>query len=404
MSLGKPDLYLKNTLQDSTAAGTRPTLAGCSIGWGNDSRLEFDPPSTLSAAVLVRPGAPIPNLSPGAPVGLVDPVSGRSLFAGQLATQFVKPDERIKGAQLYTFTAVSPLSDLSNHTVFNMDWTHDEAAPARFNRLAATIARGWTLQGPSGLTWINAGRLKFQSKNWLELVDLFCRSNTYRRHDTSAYVPGAGLVKRMNITAERNKTAGNPPAVIPPTGTWHTGGNKPAAATGMACIPDGLIRRGVEWEKTPDDTITDVKLSTYGSAVVAEDDESTAFEYWMDAYVNNTAMQNAYGFRQTTIETDLSSFNATALEERIPQIVNYWLDADTQWRPTDLEIPDSRKVDTATMLNLLATDSRHMAALYVPAPAGVTLPAKIHSFVMGGKATWDGKKWITELTLGRTID
>lgn len=401
MSLGKPNLYLAGALIAGDKAADVTTLAGLTINWGEESRVDFAGPATMTAEILVRAAA-MPAWSNGTQVGVTDPASGRCLFAGHVSNLVSAADEAVEGAQRITLTATSPLADLANHTVYDFDWAA-AGQSTRFNTLAGSMARGWIMAGYTGLTWIGAGRLKFQEKEWLTLCEWWCRSNIARYHDTSAYVPGSGLVKRLTITAEREKTT----PVVPSPGTagvWWTA-SKPAAATGVACLPANLIARGIEWEKNPEDTITDVKVTTYGAAVVAADDDSKGFTYNMEAAgAVNHAMQDAYGFRQLSLDTDISSGNVTSLNAWLKDnLVPYWLDADTKWRPTAVELPNASLVATEPMLNLLAVDTRHMAILYVPAFPGIN-PAKIHAYVNKGRATWTGKKWTATLTLGRTFD
>lgn len=404
MSLGKPNLYLGGTLIAGGTTGAQAALAGISIKWGDASRIEFAPPATLSGSVLILSGA-MPSWANGTQVGLVDPVSGRCLFAGHISSLSAAYDTSIKSAVRVSFTATSPLADLKNHSLYEFEWTWGDQAH-RFNQLSTSIARGWALTGYNGslFNWITAGRLKFQSKNWLELCELYCRSIRARYHDTSAYVPGSGFVKRLTLTDEREKTAPNPPGAGIIDGEWYTG-SKPTNATGIASLPSQIIDRGIEWEKNPDDTITDLKLSTFGIRGTAADDGSFSTDYWMSAYgYNNQAMQDLYGFRQLSLETDLDTgASASAVAGWIEQLAMYWLDADTKWRPQAITIPNGNKVKTAAMLNLLAVDTRHMACVYVP-PGPDLMPGKIHAYVNAGEASWDGKKWTATLTLGRTFD
>ena len=113
-------------------------------------------------------------------------------------------------------------------------------------------------------------------------------------------------------------------------------------------------------------------------------------------------MQDLYGYRQAEINTSLTGYNGTAFQEMAGvHLADYWLDTRNDWRPTGLQLPDSRKLGTDPLLNLLAVDTRGTAAIDVPNAA--QSPGLIRSFVMAGAAEWTGKKWITDLTLGRTL-
>lgn len=396
MSLGAPNLYIDGNMFGGS--DTRRALAGISFTWGEDSRVDFAGPATMSGEVSVAGTMPA-YITGGAAIGLVDPASGRCLFAGHIATLTASPDPVWQGRIRIAFTASSPLVDLANHSLA-VDWVRNTHA-ARFISLRSAMPRGWTLQGYNGATmdWVESGRLRFAKANYLDLLSRYCRSVLGRYHDTSAYVPGTGLVKRITLTGERDKTATAPPAPGA-SGIWSTTG-KPAAATGIAALPAALVEQAIEWEKNADDTITDVQVTNYGAEVLPEGEDTAGFEVWMSVFVNNQAMQDKYGFRQLTIDTSvhLHSGNDSAF---LNALSAFWLDADTKWRPTGLRIADSRKVTTAALLNLLAVDTRHMAAISVPGAAGL-VPGEIHAYVHSGSAQWTGKKWITDLTLGRTL-
>jgi hypothetical protein len=399
MSLGQPDLYIGGELMQTAAADPRPALAGLRLGWGNDSRLEMDPPSTLAGQFLIKGTMP-EFLEVGAPVGLVDPVSARCLFAGNLGPLRAAPDDSVRDALRVSFTAASPLAELVKHKVLDVVWDANTPAATRFNTLASTMPRGWALTGSTGHTWINQTKQQYKAKEWLQLAERFCRSYTYRYHDTSYYTPGAGLSKRITFSPERGKVL--PSGGLEPSGErglWST--YTPGGASGVAVLPTSAVRVGVEWEKTPEDMITDVQLSTFNAVETDADKDSTEYEYPMFLYVDNTALQDAYGFRQFKVESSLSAYNGTALDAQALNIVNYWLDTENKWRPTGLQLPDSRALDTDPLLNLLAVDTRGTAALGVP--DADLAPGLIQSFVMAGQATWTGKKWTTDITLGRTL-
>jgi len=408
MSLGQPDLYIGGQLMQTEKADPRPALAGLRIGWGNDSRLDMDPPSTLAGQFLIR-GAMPSWLEVGAPVGLVDPVSARCLFAGNLAPLRAAADESVRDALRVQFTATSPLAELIKHKVSPVVFDNNTPSATRFNSLAVRMPRGWELTGSTGYNWVNQTKQQYQSKEWLTLAERFCRSYMYRYHDTSYYTPGAGLFKRLTFSPDRGKTM--PEAYIEDPiepgalGVWHTFNSiRPAGASGLATLPNAAVRTGVEWEKTPEDMITDVLLTSYNGFEPDPDKDSTEWDFPMDqapVSYDNSALQDAYGIRQAKIETSLTAYNSAAWAEIAATLVDYWLDVDNKWRPTGLQLPDSRVLGTDPLLNLLAVDTRGAAAVAVP--DADLAPGLIRSFVMAGQATWTGKKWITDLTLGRTL-
>ena len=378
--LGRPDLYIDGQKMQSSPAGNRPVLAPLKIDWGTEPRFDFDPASTLSGQLLIKGSMPS-YLDVGAHVGLVDPVTSRCLFACALQPLTAVNDESFAGARRLSFTAASPIAELEKHNVIDFDWPHEETAAARRGRLARSLPDDWELGGAEGWTWINQGRQLGQSVRWLTLAERYARSYLQRYHDTSTYTPGAGLQKRLTFARERPKAAADTTLL-----------NLPAAAVAMP----------ITWRKTPADVVTDVQIVSYGGAFPTGD-ESQAFEYLMSYYVNNRALQRRYGMHQRRLEWAASSYNSGALKSAIEQVVNYWLDVQTQWRPTALQIPDSRRLPAESLLRLLAVDTRPTASIRVTdTPEG--LPGPILSHVRAGSATWTGTKWDTTLTLGRTLD
>lgn len=393
MSLGQPDLYIAGHKMQTAKTDPRPALAGLNIKWGTDDEYSLPPAATLSGQLLIRGAAPA-YLNVGAPVGLVDPITSRCLFAGTLEPLTAAPAEGVAGAMRVSFTAAAPKAELEKARVLDLDWPFGDSAGARRDRLARALPRGWSLGGVEGWPWIATGRQIYQSIEWVTLAERYARGYLQRFHDTSTYIPGAGLKKRIVFTNERAKDPWLPESA-PPRGSWRPFDS----GSGAAILPPGAIGRDITWEKTPADVITDVQVTSFGGALPTA--ESQEFEFWMDVYVNNRALQDAYGFRQRRVETAMSSANPTSTAEAIQKIAGYWLNTDTAWRPTALTIPDSRRLDRDPLLNLLAVDSRHMAVVAVPDTAETM--AAIRAYVLAGSATWTGKKWTTELTLGRTL-
>lgn len=399
MSLGQPDLYIGGQKMQAGKGDPRPTLAGVKIDWGNDSRFSFDPPASLSGQLLIRGEMP-GYLHVGAPVGLIDPVSSRTLFAGTMQPLRAVPDERIAGAMRVTFTATAPKAELEQHTVLSVDWPLDETANSRRARIGSTLPRGWGYGGATGWDWVRQGHQRYQNILWLTLAERYARGNKQRLHDVSTYVPGAGLIKRMYFTDERPKNTPLPRTDPGELGKWVAGA--PAEASGTAVLPVGAVSKEIEWEKTPEDVITAVQVTTWGMSLIGSNDadESKEHEWPLDFTVDNSALQDAYGYRALRVETALSPQNLNALMPAHESITKHWTDTQTDWRPTTLQLPDSRRLATSVLLNLLAVNSRHMAAVSVPAVPGL-LPNPIRAYVLGGSATWTGKKWTTDLTLGR---
>lgn len=400
MSLGQPDLYIAGNKIQTAKGDPRPVLAGLKIEWGTDSRLDMAGASSLSGQLLIR-GAMPGYLRVGAPVGLLDPASSRTLFAGYLQPLTASPEPSVKGAMRVQFTAASPLAELEKHTVVDVKFPQDETAAGRRWRLAQHLPAGWSLLGETGLDWIRQGNQLYNSVSWMDLLSRFARGNMLRYHDTSVYVPAHGLDRRITLSRERGKEAVLDAPAAAARGSWVTG--RVPYATGLAVLPLNAVSTGMDWEKTPADVCTAVQVTTTGRWLpnAQDGDESPEHEWPLNWAVDTTSLQAQYGFHVARIETALSAQQVDAARGAVKLITELWLDVDTDWRPVNLTIPDSRVLDTTPLRNLLAVDTRHMAAVAVPGAAG--LPSRIYAYVMAGTATWTGKKWETELTLGRTL-
>lgn len=399
MSLGQPDLYIGSTRMQSTKNDPRPALAGLKLEWGEGSRTELAPPAKLSGQILIR-GAMPSYLNVGAPVGLIDPASSRCLFAGRMAPLTAVNEDSVKGARRVTFTAASPVSEISQHTAVDVNYPQSEAADTRLARIRAAMPAGWELSGAAGWDWAPQGRQAYQSVLWLDLLARYVRGNLQRFDDTSTYIPGAGLQKRLTISAERPKSVEVLTTTTGARGIWHP--NALFGASGAAVLPASVVRRTVQWSKTPADLVTAIQGTTWGKELTGGETESPEHEYPLDFVRDTAAMIRSYGYHPLRIETALSPQNVPAMVAALGRIYDYWLDGQSNWRPTSLMLPDSRRLDTAPLLNLLAVDTRARAVVSVPdAPADS--PAPIRSPVMAAAATWTGTKWETELTLGRTL-
>lgn len=400
MSLGRPDLYIAGRRIAAVPGDPLPALAGLTLDWGTDNPIDIPPASTLSGQLLVKGGMP-DFLDVGAEVGLIDPATARCLFAGKLQPLKAVTDPSIASAHRVSFSAASPISALEKHNMIDLDWTVPdkgyENSAARLRRLQAAMPRGWTLEEreEAGPDWIFHGDQRLQSVPLLSLIERYARGNNARYSDTSTYVPGSGLRRRLTITKERSKYPLSSEGA-PAGGAWRPG----SVASGTAALPLRAVSSEIEWEKTPEDLVTAVQVTTWGKWLVFEEAESEEHEWPLDFEEDTSALINTFGLSTARIETDLSPQILESTKGAIGIIVRQWVDTKTAWRPTSLQLPDSRRLDSAPLLNLLAVDTRSMAAVSVPGAAG--LPGLLRAYVLAGRAVWDGKKWTTDLTLGRT--
>lgn len=399
MSLGQPALYIAGQKMQTAKEDPRPVLSGLKFSWGSESRFEFDPPHTLSGQILVRGQIP-EHLHAGAEVGLVDPATSRTLFAGYMQPLTAAAEPTISGAYRVSFSASSPRTELEKHTVLDLDWP-EESAGARKVRLANSLPSGWTFAGAAGFDWINQGRQRYSTIEWLVLAERYLRGNLLRHYDTSVYVPGSGLQKRLTIAAERPRSAALATAAPGTQGVWVAG--NPTGTAGTAVLPAGVVDQDIEWAKTPEDMITGIQVSTWGMSLPSplyDGQDSKEHEWPLDYGVDHSAERRAYGLRLLRVETALTpQGNDAERRGAAGAIAGHWMDTQNRWRPTRLRLPDSRRISTAALLSLLAVDTRGTAAVSVPQV--VPTPGPIRSFVLGGTATWTGRQWDTELILGR---
>lgn len=417
MTLAAPHVYIGDVLMDSHALSDIPVLAGLSFDWGTDSMIDFDDSKTLSAELLIREPSTLDFLTVGAPFGLIDPETGTTFFAGRIATLRAKPDSRRSDALLISLTAADTTADLQQYRVQRIDWWRPGTnlpatlAAERHNQLRSAMPAGWTLDGGTQRdTWTTAAPQRGTATELLPYIDRHCRSVIGRRHNTSRYIPGTGLAPRLTITEERSKVATADRLTTDAAGKWQMSTTAPSNSA-VVKLAGNQVAAAIEWEKNPDDVITDVALTLHSvnyevdnNGTVTPTEDNGTFDLWVGVYlgVDNTAIQQKYGFHQLQLDID-SAGGSSQTNPHIGQIVNYWIEADAQWRPTAVSIPDSRRLPDNTVRALLGTSSRINAYTTIdglPAnnPAG---GSRVRGYAIGGSATWTGKKWVIELTLGR---
>lgn len=394
MSLNAPALYIAGSGYAGTATAPRPPLAGATITWGGDSHTDFDGPATLSCEVLVKAGQSF-TAGNGSVVAMLDD-TGRTFFAGRITALTSRRDKRLAGAHIMRISAADTLADLAKYRRNDLYWPASTAytttAATRRAQLAAAMPPGWTLEAAyTAYDWTYARQERWLGKELLPIIDMHLRSALSRRHVTTTYDPAAGLSHRLTISRERAK------------GGAHTGAT-------IVRVPASNITTELEWEKNPGDTVTDVKLTSFGltydkDPATDPEAESSSTDLWtMTAFEVDTAavqnMQNAYGVHQLAFDVD--TLGGSSVNPHIGQLVNYWLEADTKWRPTSLPVADSALLADATVRDLLDVTKRGMAYAILdelpPNPSGY---GRVESYITGGKATWTGSKWALDLTLGR---
>ena len=423
MSLGAPQVYIGRQRMNDYALSKTPMLAGLSFTWGTDSQTDFDDPATLQAELLIREPSDLTFLVKGAEFGVLDPGSGETLFAGRISSLKAKRDKRKKKALLISITAADTQADLAGYRIGSARWLDRDSSEymyatsaRRRNQLRGALPAGWTIDGAAAADWFPARVQVLDAEPYLPVLDRHVRTVIGRRAFTSRYVPGTGLVPRVTITNERSKSAPIETLQARSNGQWFRNPTAPIASAHIH-LDAGAVSEETEWEKTPDDTVTDVALTSWGSKL--GNDENTgqlvnqptdSMDIWADPYLAGSSteddlrwLQKTYGFQQLQLDTDMFAGTVERMREPVTSLIDYWLEADTLWRPTSLTIPDSRKVSDYVALSMLSATRRYLAYLSVSrlqenTPAG---GSRVRGYILGGTATWTGKKWQIELTLGR---
>lgn len=419
---GAPQVWIGDRLMDDLATDDQPVLAGLSFEWGTDSQIDFTDAETLSAELLIRSPSNLDFLYKGAPLGLLDPDSGETLFAGRISTLTAARDENIDDALRVRLGGAGTLADLSNHRLERISWlerasdgTLQVSSARRREQLRSVLPGGWTLAATAtNNDWVPARAQLAESQTILPLIDRHARTTIARRHTTSRYVPGRGLINEITLTRERDKAAPADQLTAAANGQWQLAPSPWPNASALIRLTAAEVGVGTEWEKNPEDTVTDVTVSSTGSALATNTDTgalenqlNTDSDVWVYAYPgvpDMPALQRAYGTHGLTIETDIFAGWPGSGSPHIGNLVSYWLDVDAEWRPTGLEIPDSRAIRyDSNLLAILSVTRRYNAYLTVDElPALTPQPgSRVRGYLLAGKAAWTGKKWEISLTLGR---
>lgn len=412
MTLATPSVYIGTEAMAGHALADMPVLSGLKFQWGNEDQVEFDKPGTLSCSLLIRTPANTDFLTKGAPFGLM--VGTVTAWAGRITQLTARRHPSKADAMVISVTAADTLADLEQYRI-KVSWAaaggtaNTTSAATRRGQIAAALPAGWTLENTNtSLDWTNAREQRWTAEPFLSVADMHLRSVLSRRHVTSQYDPAAGLVPRLTFTAERNRSVPSETLAARADGTWYATTHFPPTS-GFVGLGPGMVDEEVVWDKTPDDTITDVQLKSWGINYGTPTEEATTtdsagdYNIWVNDYpnVNNAAMQAKYGFHQ--VEFDVDTLGGSTGSPHVGQIVNYWVDADAQWRPTGIDVPDSRRLPDATALVILDVTKRYKAYANVDGlppnnPAG---GSRVRAYIIAGEAEWTGKKWRFGLTFGR---
>lgn len=418
MEMSTPEVYIAGLKMSDHGTANRPLLDALTITWGSDSVYEYDAPMTMTAQLLIRTETvSLGFLKRGASTAVIDP-AGPTLFAGRITALTTSPHPSIPGAWVYTINAAGFQADLENYSIGPIRWAYTTDAHVALDRLNNKLPGNWTMDGALRTPEWGTSVMIYQRENWLVLLDRLLRGQRARRHETTTYAPGAGLTRRLTITNERSP-------------------NGPAADSVILRLDSSNIAEDIVWEQTPDDLVTDIKLSAYawlsnwktdnnGRIYSDISNGSTSYEMPVEDYVDTRTLQNAAGIHQITIDTHLRVIdpyvrNGITLPDepepdpdlpilplipgQVRSICSYFLNSDTPWRPTEVTVADSRLLSKAAVLDLLDVTKRYRGYLIIQElPANnPTRYQKVAAHIIAGSAVWEGKKkrWNLTLTLGR---
>lgn len=407
-----PEIYIAGVKMSQHAAGDRPVLDGLAITYGAGSSFDLEEPSKLNLRLMIRKeSVNLGFLRRGVTVAVLGE-AGATFFCGRITALTASPSASVEDGWEYQITAAGFLADLQTYDIGPIRWAYTTDANVTLDRLRGELPGGWTLTGSGRWPEWGTSPLIYRRENWLKLLDRTLRGQAARRYETTTFTPAGGLKRRLTIAPER------------PAHAAQIGGK-------VIRVPAANLKRGVTWEQSPEDLITDVKLTAYSWHSTYYTDDSgrrypdysqgcTGYEIAVEKYVNTRELQSNAGNAQVDMEVDFRLFFDTPsginveyrdenpdpfIPQQVRDILAYHLNDKTPWRPTSVEIADSRLMSAASVLDLLDVTRRHLAYLIIDdLPAtNPTHYGRVEAHVIGATATWDGKKsrWNFNLTLGR---
>lgn len=392
MTITAPSLYIGGHLMRGDAADIRPVLAGLQLSWGTDSTIEFEDPAGLSFDVLLRPGAGFVS-TVGTEVALMD--GARTLFAGRISNLASAKHESKKDSQRLRVTCADTLADLVALRAERIHWGQTDNSGGRIQQIRNVLAPfGWEITGEGRHAWTPTNQQRWIGKNVLPLIDMHARGTLARRLTTSTYTPGVGMRRRITFVHERLNVT-------------------PGSSTPIIRIPASNLKRDLEWKKNAEDLITDVQITRHWLSFLPanDDEESSNSDVWTEWFkdADTSALKRAYGIRTLSLDIDVQTGTTVpqAGYENANPLVGYitqqWANGDVSWRPTEMEIADSRLLSDASVYDLLDVTRRGRSyVVLTDLPEGnPSGHRRVEAYVTGGSATWTGKRWDIKLTLGR---
>lgn len=404
MSHPAPDVYIDDQLMDSYAYQDKPVLAGLSITYGVDTDLDMQGPEHLALQLLVREASDLSFIELGKVVAVHNAATADhasfTYFVGRIARPTAKPHPTMRGALLVNIEAVDLTADLANETAYNVH-SAEATASTRLSNMAYWAPDGWTINTfPLRFPDRIHAALNYKEKPFLELYDQFLRGQIMQRTNRSFYTPGSGVTKRLTSLQDSTRDVAADKLTRDAAGGWDALAGIPKSSAYVAVrVPASNILLEVEWAKEPEDVITEVSVQRIDAFVHGQD--STITPVSSRTHIDTAASRRAYGVRAVEIVTDLPA--GAPIAETAP-IFNHWLATESQWRTKQVTIRNTDELPLSQLSWMIAPTSRNTAFLVIRDPldnrpdAG---NADIRGVVIGGEATWTGKKWDLTVTLGR---
>lgn len=410
-----PRVFIDGQVLGTTASASRPVLAGLTLTFGVENDGDMQDVEAAAFEILVREGegaGSLDFLQPGKIVAIYhDPTTGTesdfTYFVGRIARMEAHPHPDVAGALLASIEAVDLTADLASHMVEEVNSAEATGAD-RMGHMNYWLDDDWILASfPVPFPNRIHAALHYQGKPFLDLLDQYLRSQLMVRRNSSFYKPGAGITRQLVALADAARAVAADKLGKHTDGRWYvTPGAPTSNGALLLSLPASNVLADAGWAMEPDDVITEVTMKAVRPAKYntedAEWEESTTVAKISRNYVDTTALRQKYGVKSISMDTDIPRDYGTELLE---PLMEHWLTRDgAEWRTKTITIKDSTLLDITTLGYLLAPTSRFSVMLVID---GVTDARPDHArpdirgLVIGGNATWDGKKWEITLTLAR---
>ncbi|WP_405472382.1 hypothetical protein [Paenarthrobacter ilicis] len=402
-----PKVYIDDILMDAFKADKMPVLGGMSIEYGVDTDLDMQGVEQCSLSILIKEPSDPSFLDLGKTLAIYhQPTAGESSF-----TYFVGRIQRLNASHVIhaetkewmlqvDIQASDFTADLVNETVYNVA---SIAVPAstRIGHMNFWAPDGWTVNSfPLRFPDRVHAVLSYKEKPFLELLDQFLRGQIMQRTNRSYYVPGTGAVKVLTAIQDSTKSVARDKLGKYADGRWGVNAGLPTATSTVSItVHASNILADAGWTKEPEDVITEVSLQRLDPWNGEDDSKRTPIT--SRNHVDTAAMRTRFGIRSVEFDTDLPA--GGDVSEVVP-VFNHWLSTESQWRTKSLTFKDTERLTISQLSYLIAPTSRQTAFLVVRDPVE-NRPDRgtsdIRGVVIGGSATWTGKKWELSVTLGR---